>query len=141
MDWTGHELEDENVAQILAQPYRGMYTDVNLGSRPELMARFMDPSLFKGSIEAAVHKSKAIVQHQPGYLELWETATADCQRSTESALRMLKQRNAAYFAEHGNDLPTFQDEYESLFLVIDAIENPRFRLDQIGFFVLSGRPA
>ena len=141
VDWTGQELEDENVAQILAQPYGGMYTDVNLGSRPELMARFMDPSLFKGSIETAVHKSKTIVQHQPGYLESWETATADCQRSTENALRMLKQRNATYSAEHGHDLPTFQEERESVFLVRSAIDNPRFRLDQIGFFALSGRQA
>ena len=138
-DWTGREFDDEKVASILAEPYGEVYKDVNLGSRPELMAQFIEPSLFRGSIDAAVQESKKIVEHQRSYLDLRETATKDCQTSTESALRMLEQRNAAYSAEHGTNLPTFQEEYESLFLVIDAIENPRFRLDQIGFFVVAGR--
>ena len=139
MDWTGQELEDEDVEQILTQPYDGMYRDVNLGSRPELMAQFMEPSLFKRSIDTAVQKSKTIVEHQRRYLDLRDTAQEDCQKSTESALRILEQRNLAYSAEHGTDLPIFQDERESVLLLRSAIDNPRFRLDQIGFFVLAGR--
>ena len=118
----------EDILEVLASPYHNGVRDqggrdINLSSRPALLASVMPNALFARRCREARDSAEDAIRCDPIYRANVEKATRAAQRDA---------RRRARFDEH---LKSNGAE-----AVVTAVQAPRVRLDSMGFFVLSRNP-
>ncbi len=119
---------DERVLSVLERPYESGVrleggADINLGSRPALMARVIDPALFIGACRDARQRAEAALRRDADFLAKVEAARGRAQQDRARRIATLGPSEV-----HAADV------------LLEAVTKPRVRLDSMGFFVLSGAP-
>lgn len=126
-DLDGGEPPDEILA-VLASPYHSGVRDqggrdINLSSRPALLASVMPPALFARRCRDARAVAEDSIRRDPVFLANVQKAARAAQRDARRRLRF-----DSHPESNGTDAIT------------TAVQSPRVRLDSMGFFVLSQNP-
>ncbi|RWO03017.1 protein DpdE [Mesorhizobium sp.] len=121
------EAPPEAVLDVLASPYHNGVRDqggrdINLCSRPALLASVITPTLFARRCRDARTAAEAHILSDPTFVARIEGATRAAERDGRRRARF-GDREAAGGAA-----------------ILDAVKSPRVRLDSMGFFILSRDP-
>jgi ATP-dependent helicase HepA len=116
------------VLEVLASPYYNGVRDlggrdINLCSRPALLASVMTPTLFARRCRDARTAAEAHIRSDAIFVARVEDATRAAERDGRRRARFGGDQTAAGGAA-----------------ILDAVKSPRVRLDSMGFFVLSREP-
>ena len=136
---SGEPVNDANLNAILALPYakerspNRPWVDINLGSRPELFARIIDPGQF-----AEICRS---VRENAVSTFLVSEAFRDQTRKAVATARADLERRRARLARRAGSGEMDSDELAAAEAVLAAVSRPTVRLDAIGMFIVSGLKA
>lgn len=139
VDIDGFAVQDPTLLSILMRPYRradedaGSIVDLNLASRPHILASVIDPASF-GDLCRSVRdrcRGALLAEKSLGYAvaaaERLATAEVDRRRIR------LRQRYSA------GDLAV-QADIQAIESILPAIANPAIKLDSMGCFIVSAEP-
>ena len=136
LDVKGIPISDVDHLAMLERPYwktrDGRQGDLNLGSRPELLAEFIDPALLPPLCAQVCEQGKYEILQQREVLAMLEQAAHRAQADAERRRRRLLRR--AHF--DGLDIRGELNVNQQIAL---AVEQPQIRLEAIGLFVVCGQ--
>jgi ATP-dependent helicase HepA len=141
VDAEGNRIVSEDLLRILRRPYsagHGGQMDFNLGSRPEVLDSVLDHDTFSQMVWRVRSRAEELLctdsTFEAHFTEAKLRANADFDRLL---LRTSGQVSADPLLQH-----TLQSEVTFSKMVLSAVENPRMRLDAVGFIVIAGfRPS
>lgn len=136
VDADGDPVDDAELLEILARPYRndnhsgGQTNDLNLASRPQLLANVIDPSRF-----AALCRSvRDIAQRRLIADPALEDAIASGKRLVARDIE--RRRNRLLRRQSTGDAAA-RDDLQAIEAIQPAITEPAVRLDAMGCFIVS----
>ncbi len=135
LDVKGTPVTDADHLAMLERPYwktrDGCAGDLNLGSRPELLAEFIDPALLPSLSAQVCEQGTCEILQRREVLTMLEQAAHRAHADAERRRRSLLRR--AHF--DGLDI---RDELDVNQQIALAVAQPQIRLDAIGLFVVCG---
>lgn len=138
LDVQGTPVTDVNYLAMLERPYcksrDGVFGDVNLGSRPELLGSFIDPSLLRPTCLRVRDQGATEVLRRDSVVDMLDKAARLVQSDTERRRRRLVRRAQFDGTDVANEL--LIDKKIEL-----AVMQPHVRLDAIGLFIICGEDA
>jgi ATP-dependent helicase HepA len=142
VDIEGNIIEDPQTLEILSSPYldgdaKQGRSDINLGSRPELLDRMVDAHTFRELVRNVVPKCKSHIQCSPEFVDATSNARQRFEREATSMERSIRQRQIFLESEYGQKLQGWEESIADLEIIGDAITEPELRLDEIGFMIIS----
>lgn len=145
VDENGLPFDDSLLTAILRRPYRDKssddgYRDINLGSRPQVFDQAMDGVLFRSAVKSVRDRCLKMLSEDPVFIERKSAALRQYGLEELKSTRSLNQLNLLHREQFGTDLTDFDTQKEILAKLGSAIREPSIRLDEIGFFVVSGSP-
>lgn len=143
--WTnevGEPINDEDLLTIANLPYSkspnnvGLY-DINLGSRPDLLAQAFDPGILRCRLKETRNKVSNDFWKRIEVKNALEKASRKFERDNAIIRRGLERRQIQQ--EHGIEqtLENAEDAVNDLDTLRYAIENPHLQLDECGMMILS----
>ncbi|WP_082737719.1 MULTISPECIES: protein DpdE [Hyphomicrobiales] len=133
VDINGDEVVDPALLAILSKPYDGhsgrLGTDVNLGSRPHILAEFIDPAVFPAVCRRVRDGACQTVSEQPGVLEAIKAATTIAESDLQRRKNRLQRRQSAGDTMARDDIALIES-------ILPSIALPSIRLDAMGCFIL-----
>jgi ATP-dependent helicase HepA len=119
---------NDHITSILSRPYESGVrdaggADINLGSRPNLMATIMEASAFADLCRSMRSRAEDYIKRSDSY-------TA-CTAKAARRAKLDEVRTSARGGDHDG---------RAIHQLLAAVEAPRIRLDSMGFVVLSGEP-
>lgn len=135
VDLNAVEVSDPAILDVLARPYSNAATsgipgDVNLGSRPQLLAQFIDSGEFARLCRSIGDAARARLEESPEYREGISAAAAQLERD----IQRRRQRHHLSPGATGREA-----EVELLESLMPAVQRPIIRLDSMGCFILTRR--
>ena len=138
IDLNGEVVRDTSLIAILERPYRnkseGAYPpDINLGSRPQILAGIINPSAFQQICRSVRDRARAELAAQPEFADQVAAGAALAESDIRRRSDRLERRQSA-----GDALA--RAEIELIRQILPSIREPAIRLDAIGCFVVAQRP-
>ena len=138
IDVNGEAVSDKSVIAILERPYcnkgNGAYPpDINLGSRPQLLAEIIDPSAFQEICRSVRDRARGGLEAQSDIVDRItdgvRLAGADLERHCNRLLRRQSVGDAMARAD-----------LELIEAILPSIREPSIRLDAMGCFIVAQHP-
>jgi ATP-dependent helicase HepA len=133
IDINGDPVTDPSLLAILSKPYRGHdkgpSADVNLGSRPQMLAEFVDPVSFQAACRNVRDCARQKLADQPEFAQTIAAAT------TLAAIDLQRRRNRLQRRQSAGDAMARQD-IALIESIQPSIAEPAIRLDAMGCFIL-----
>ncbi|MFT7106638.1 MAG: ATP-dependent helicase HepA [Yoonia sp.] len=137
IDISGDPVTDQSLLAVLSKPYdgyeEGPSADVNLGSRPQLLAEFVDPISFNAACRDARDNARQKLSDQPEFAQKIAAATSLAVSDLQRRRNRLQRRQSAGDAMAHQDILLIES-------ILPSISEPSIRLDAMGCFIL-GTPA
>lgn len=135
IDINGDPVGDGALLELLAMPYnghrKGPGADLNLGSRPSLLAEYIAPSAFEAACRRVRDMARELLSSQPSVHQAIEAAT-------NLALSDLKRRTNRLQRRHSVGDAMARDDIGLIESILPCISGPAIRLDAMGCFILGG---
>lgn len=135
----GAIVEDASLLSILTKPYRradegeGSVVDLNLASRPHILASVIDPSAFGTLCRSVRDRCRSLLLTEKSLSDAVAAAERLALADLERRRIRLRQRCSA------GDLGALAD-IQNLESILPAIAKPAVKLDAMGFFIISSKP-
>ena len=133
MDINGDPVADQNLLAKLSKPYfsndSGESADVNLGSRPQLLAEFVDPVSFQLACRNVRDIARQKLADQPEFTHAIESPTKLASNDLQRRRNRLHRRQSA-----GDEMA--RKEIALIELILPSISRPAIRLDAMGCLIL-----
>jgi ATP-dependent helicase HepA len=117
----------------LSKPYNshpeGSNADLNLGSRPHILAEFIDPAAFPTICRRIRDGSRQTLSEQPVVQEAIKAATTLAASDLQRRKIRLQHRQSAGDKMAREDIALIE-------LILPSIASPSIRLDAMGCFIL-----
>lgn len=135
IDVNGDAVNDTHLIAILERPYRneregGYPADINIGSRPQMLAESIDPSTFQKICRSVRDGARDWFAEQPDVMEHIATAGRLAEADLERRRNRLRRRQSAGDAMARADI-------ELIEAILPSIRGPTIRLDAMGCFIVS----
>lgn len=135
VDINGEAVSDTALLAALRMPYtghrKGFRADINLGSRPHLLADFVEPDTFPTLCRAIRDGARRTIGKQPHVAQAIQAATALATQDLQRRKNRLQRRHSAGDAMARDDIALIE-------AILPAIAAPAIRLDAMGCFILGG---
>ncbi|UWU92943.1 protein DpdE [Bradyrhizobium sp. CB1015] len=123
-------VTDRRAIEIMSPRYDSEAGDINLGSRPALLATVIDAASFEHCCRAVRDAAYSTVSGDPDFIRKIDAAG-------EAATAELRRRRAAYHRRSADgDISAIAD-LDAAELVVTSVKAPAMRVDAIGCFVVS----
>lgn len=136
IDINSDQVTDLNFLAILSEPYdgdgKGLSRDVNLGSRPRILAKIIDPDSFQTVCRSVRDNARQMLANQPELAQAISTATRLATNDIQRRENRLTRRQSAGDAMAREDIALVKS-------ILPSIAEPAIRLDAMGCFILGGR--
>ncbi|MEP9403669.1 protein DpdE [Sphingomonas sp. VNH70] len=133
IDINGDPVTDPMLLEILSKPYgaegKGASADLNLGSRPNILAEFIEPSAFETACRRVRDEARHLLSQQPSVEQAIKTATALASGDLQRRKNRLQRRHSAGDAMAREDIALIES-------ILPSISAPAIRLDAMGCLVL-----
>jgi ATP-dependent helicase HepA len=133
VDINGDHVTDPTILSHLSKPYKGQSngtaTDLNLGSRPHILAEFVDSAAFPKVCRHVRDNARKTLSDQAAVMQAIRDATTHAERDLQRRRRRLQRRQFA-----GDQLAL--DEIALIESIVPSIASPTVRLDAMGCFIL-----
>lgn len=133
IDINGDAVTDPKLIAVLSIPYgthgKGPNADLNLGSRPHILAEFIDPTAFPAICQRVRDGARQTLSEQPAVQEAIKTAT------TLVASDLQRRRNRLQRRQSVGDTMA-REEVALIESILPSITSPAIRLDAMGGFIL-----
>lgn len=139
VDIDGVVVEDPTLLSILTRPYRraderlGTNVDVNLTSRPHILASVIDPVSFGALCRSVRDRCRSVLLAEKSLGDAVAAAERLAMGEVERRRIRLRQRYAA------GDLAAHAD-IRAIESILPAIASPAVKLDAMGCFIVSNEP-
>ncbi len=137
IDINGDAVTDPAMLAVLSKPYnghgKGPGADINLGSRPHILAEYIDPAAFPAVCRRVRDGARATLSEQPAVLNAIIAAT------TLAASDLQRRRNRLQRRQSAGDTMA-RDDIALIESIMPSIASPSIRLDAMGCFILGGEP-
>lgn len=138
IDVNGEALHDAPLITILERPYRnkgdGTHPpDINLGSRPGILAGIIDPSDFQRTCRSVRDLARGELASQAEFAQQIASGVTLAESDIRRRSDRLERRQSA-----GDALA--RAEIELIRKILPSIREPNIRLDAMGCFVVAQRP-
>lgn len=135
IDVNGDAVNDTFLTAILERPYRnegkGAHPpDINLGSRPQMLAEIIDLSAFQQICRSVRDSARGWLAAQPDVIEQIAAGQRLAEADLERRRNRLRRRQSAGDAMARADI-------ELIEAILPSIREPAIRLDGMGCFVVS----
>lgn len=135
VDVNGDAVTDEALLKILERPYRkerdeGQGRDLNLASRPEILADVIDPSSFQQVCRKVRDEIRDRFASEPELRARIAVAERLAQRDIDRRRNRLERRESA-----GDEMA--RTDIELIESILPSISQPSIRLDAMGCFIIS----
>lgn len=136
IDVNGDDVFDPALLGILEHPYRseGRGSDINLGSRPHLLAEIIDPGTFPRICRDARDGVGQRLARQPEVAERIAEAARSAEIDLQRRQSRLQRRQSAGDAMARADIALIE-------AILLSIRKPAIRLDAMGCFVVGAKTA
>jgi ATP-dependent helicase HepA len=138
-------VEDESLIAILQSPYyrknERSYRDYNLAkNRLVVLDEFIKPEQWEKFCRLGRSKSEELLQKRSDFVEKRKLRLSLAETKLQHHLDQLAYR-AAFFSNMDNSalLEEIAEETPLIEALLQGIRQPRFKLDSLGFIVVSGR--
>ena len=135
IDINGDRVTDPSLMAILSKPYCGHdkrpSADVNLGSRPQMLAEFVDPASFQAACRSVRDGARQKLADLPVVAQAIAAATTLAANDLQRRRNRLRRRQSAGDAMVRQDIALIES-------ILPCIAEPAIRLDAMGCFVLGG---
>lgn len=136
VDINGDVVTDTALLAVLSRPYDGHVkkpcSDANLGSRPHILADYVDPGAFQSVCRRVRDAARQTLADRPTFLDAVTSATALAATDLQRRRNRLQRRQSAGDAMAREDIALIES-------ILPSIASPSIRLDAMGCFVL-GNP-
>jgi ATP-dependent helicase HepA len=135
----GVVVQDPALLSILTRPYRradegaGSTVDLNLASRPHVLASVIDPASFGNLCRSVRDRCRGALLAEKSLSDTVAAAERLAAAEVERRRVRLRQRYSA------GDLAA-QADIQAIESILPAIANPAVRLDSMGCFIVSAEP-
>jgi ATP-dependent helicase HepA len=131
IDINGEAVNDPTLLAVLSKPYggRGPSADLNLGSRPHILAEFIDPATFPAICRRVRDSARQALSQQVGVHEMIKAATTLAKNDLQRRKNRLQRRQSAGDTMAREDIALIES-------ILPSIASPAIRLDAIGCFIL-----
>lgn len=135
IDLNGVEVTDPELVSILSRPYvdtptGGRARDINLGSRPQLLAEIIDPSAFQGICLSVRDKARGALASRSDIVSAISYGAALAEADLERHERRM-------FQGHSVGETSAQIDIEMIRSILRIISQPSIRLDAMGCIILA----
>lgn len=130
LDSAASLVTDRRGTEIMSRPYDSDAGDINLGSRPALLATVIDAASFEHCCHAVRDAAYSMVSGNPDFIRKIDAAG-------EAATADLRRRRAAYDRRFSNGDISAIEDLEAAERVVASVKAPAMRVDAIGCFVVS----
>jgi ATP-dependent helicase HepA len=138
IDINGDAVADSALLAALSRPYnghgKGPRADLNLGSRPHILAEYIDPSAFPSVCRRVRDGARQTLSEQPGVLEAIKSATTLAASDLQRRRNRLQRRQSAGDTMAREDIALIES-------ILPSIASPSIRLDAMGCFILGNAVA
>ena len=135
IDINGEMVIDPALLAILSKPYnghgRGPTADINLGSRPLILADYIDPAAFPAVCRRVRNGARKTLSEQPAVLDAITAATTLAASDLQRRRNRLQRRRSAGDSLAREDIALIES-------IMPSIASPAIRLDAMGCFILGG---
>ncbi|MBK6491619.1 MAG: hypothetical protein IPF97_07960 [Sphingomonadales bacterium] len=135
IDINGDAVTDPTLLAALSKPYsghgNGPSADINLGSRPHILADYIDPAAFPAVCRRVRDGARQTLSEQPAVLEAITAATALAASDLQRRRNRLQRRQSAGDTMAREDIALIES-------ILPSIASPAIRLDAMGCFILGG---
>jgi ATP-dependent helicase HepA len=135
IDINGEVVSDPALLAILSRPYnrhgKGLSADINLGSRPHILADFIDPAVFPAVCRRVRNSARQTLSEQPAVLAAITAATTLAASDLQRRKNRLQRRQSAGDSMAREDIGLIES-------ILPSIASPAIRLDAMGCFILGG---
>ncbi|WP_322997428.1 protein DpdE [Castellaniella sp.] len=138
VDINGDAVTDPALLALLSKRYdghvKGPSADINLGSRPHILADYIDPAAFPLVCRRVRDSARQTLSDQPAVLTAITAATALVARDLQRRRNRLQRRQSAGDTMARDDIALIES-------ILPSIISPAIRLDAMGCFILGGTRA
>jgi ATP-dependent helicase HepA len=135
IDINGNAVTDPAMLALLSKPYSGHVksstADINLGSRPHILADFIDPAAFPAVCRRVRDGARQTLSDQPALLEAITAAKALVTSDLQRRRYRLQRRQSAGDAMAREDIALIES-------ILPSVASPAIRLDAMGCFIVGG---
>ena len=135
IDVNGDAVTDPALVATLSEPYNNdgkrPNADINLGSRPQILAEYIDPAAFPSICRRVRDAARQTLSDQPAFRDAITAATRLATSDLQRRRNRLQRRVSA-----GDTMA--RDDIELLEAILPSIASPTIRLDAMGCFILGG---
>ncbi len=135
IDINGETVIDPALLAILSKPYnghgKGPSADINLGSRPRILADYIDPAVFPAVCRRVRNGARQTLSEQPAVLDAITAATTLAASDLQRRRNRLQRRQSAGDSMAREDIALIES-------ILPSIASPAIRLDAMGCFILGG---
>jgi ATP-dependent helicase HepA len=135
IDINGEAVTDPALLAVLSQPYnghcKGPSADINLGSRPHILADYIDSAVFPAVCRRVRDGARQTLSEQPAVLDAITAATTLATSDLQRRRNRLQRRQSAGDTMARDDIALIES-------ILPSIASPAVRLDAMGCFILSG---
>ena len=118
---------------VLSKPYdghrKGSDADINLGSRPQTLAQYIDPAVFPTVCRRLRDGARQTLSEHPVLIDAITAATTLAASDLQRRRNRLQRRQSAGDTMAREDIALIES-------ILPSIESPAIRLDAMGCFVL-----
>jgi ATP-dependent helicase HepA len=136
VDINGEAVSDPSIQALLSRPYSNHRKkeglDTNLGSRPLLLAEYIDPHLFPAICHRVRDGARSALEAQPDYADAQAAAVRLATSDLERRRSRLLRRQSAGDATARADVALIE-------AVLPGVAAPAVRLEAMGCFILDQR--
>lgn len=135
VDINGDAVTDPALLAVLSKPYngnvKGPSADLNLGSRPHILANFIDPAAFPAICRDIRDSARQTLSEQPAILDAITAAITHAESDLQRRRHRLQRRQSAGDTMARDDIALIES-------ILPGIASPAIRLDAMGCFILGG---
>jgi ATP-dependent helicase HepA len=135
IDINGETVIDPALLAILSKPYnghgKGPSADINLGSRPRILADYIDSAVFPAVCRRVRNGARQTLSEQPAVLDAITAATTLAASDLQRRRNRLERRQSAGDSMAREDIALIES-------ILPSIASPAIRLDAMGCFILGG---
>lgn len=133
IDVNGDAVADPALLGVLSKPYnghgKGPNADINLGSRPHILAGYIDPAAFPAVCRRVRDGARQTLSEQPAFLDAITAAANLAKSDLQRRRNRLQRRQSAGDTMAREDIALIES-------ILPSIASPTIRLDAMGCFIL-----
>jgi ATP-dependent helicase HepA len=133
IDINGEMVVDPALLGVLSKPYnghgKGPNADINLGSRPHILAGYIDPAAFPAVCRRVRDGARQTLSEQPAFLDAIAAAANLAASDLQRRRNRLQRRQSAGDRMAREDIALIES-------ILPSIASPAIRLDAMGCFII-----